>query len=74
MQIPTASEFEQVVAEAVHRIGRPMVETYLIDAADRFGWPIRAEYRLSVGTGLALLVQSVEQYLDVRRVALETVE
>ena len=54
------TEFEQVVAEAVHRIGQPLVEAFLIEAAGQVGWPIPPERRLRVGALLALMVRAVE--------------
>jgi hypothetical protein len=56
----TAYEFDQVVAEAVHRIGRPRVEAYMMRAADLFGWPIPEEDRPKVGHGIYLLLKSAE--------------
>jgi hypothetical protein len=56
----TEYEFDQVVAEAMHRIGRPQVEAYMMRAADLFGWPIPEEDRIAVGHGIYLLLKSVE--------------
>jgi hypothetical protein len=47
-------EFEQMLAEAVHRIGMHPVENYLTDAAKRFGWPIPPTAREQVMLGIAL--------------------
>jgi hypothetical protein len=38
---PSDYEFQQLVAEAVHRVGKSAVERYLSAAARDFGWPIR---------------------------------
>jgi hypothetical protein len=59
--IPTEYEFDQLAAEAVVRIGRPIVAAYLISASNDVGWPIPASDRVRGGAGLALLVQQQER-------------
>ncbi len=54
-------EFDQLVAEAVHRIGQLRVDIYLTNIAERTGWPIPPQDRFMVAAGLALLVQATEQ-------------
>jgi hypothetical protein len=58
--IPSECDFNQVVAEAVVRIGQRRVHAYLTKAARKVGWPIPAADRCRVGVGLALLVQGLE--------------
>jgi hypothetical protein len=49
------------VREAVHRIGQPLVESYLTNVAKNIGWPIPAEDYVMVGFGLACLVSATER-------------
>jgi hypothetical protein len=60
MGIPPEYDFNQLVTEAVIRIGIPKVEAYLMTAAEKVGWPIPPADRYRVGAGLALLVQGIE--------------
>jgi hypothetical protein len=53
-------EFDQMLAEAVHRIGINPVENYLTAAARKLGWPIPPAARDQVVLGIALLVWARE--------------
>ena len=53
----SARAFDELVAEAVHRIGRRTVFAYLEVAARRYGWPIPPNARAAVVIPLALLVR-----------------
>jgi len=57
---PSDYEFQQLVAEAVHRVGKSAVERYLSAAARDFGWPIPPQHRAHVGAELATWVQLTE--------------
>lgn len=57
---PSEYDFDQLVAEAVHRIGQPAVAEYISAAARDFGWPIPAHHRARVGAELSALVRHIE--------------
>ena len=54
----TEYEFNQMFAEAKHRIGLDPVFRYLKAAARRVGWPIPPEHRHQIVLGLAILVRA----------------
>jgi len=54
---PSKYEFDQLVAEAVFRVGDQIVFNYLCAAGRRYGWPIPQHHRRQVIIGLALLVR-----------------
>ena len=57
---PSEYEFDQLVAEAVHRVGQPVVAEYLSAAARDFGWPIPPRHRARVSAALSALVLRIE--------------
>jgi hypothetical protein len=57
----TQYEFEQMIAEAVHRVGGGPVEIALSEAGKQFGWPIPAEHQAEVAAGIAIIVQGIEK-------------
>jgi hypothetical protein len=54
----TQHEFDQMPAEAVHRIGMHSVANYPEAAARKLGWPIPSAAREQVVLGIALLVRA----------------
>jgi hypothetical protein len=57
----TDYEFDQMFAEAVHRIGQGPVVRYLTAVARDLGWPVPRRYRNQVIFGLYLLVKACER-------------
>ena len=57
----TQYEFDQMMAEAVHRVGVDPVEIALSEAGKQFGWPIPDEHQAEVAAGIAIIVQRSEK-------------
>jgi len=61
MSVATEYEFEQLLAEAVVKLGAERVELLLQPCIADFGWPIPAERRAIVGCYIALCVERLSQ-------------
>jgi hypothetical protein len=60
MNTPSEYEFDQLVAEAVHRVGKQPIADFLDATARTVGWPIPPQQRALVGANLSRLVVSIE--------------
>jgi hypothetical protein len=53
-------EFNQMLAETVHRIGIDRVHRCMETLARKYGWPIPSDKRFVVATAVAMLVKGEE--------------